>query len=135
MTIKTGTVSDLGTVLVDGEGRTLYMFAPDHRRKVTCTEQCAQTWPPVTLPSGAKPVAAGAAKSPLLGSVPDPSGGRVVTYHGWPLYTYVGDPSSGTATGQAVDLNGGFWYVLRPSGRVVAPRGPLSHTHASEPEQ
>ena len=43
------------------------------------------------LPKGWTPKAAGTAKQRLLGSDRDPAGGRVVTYHGWPLYTYVGD--------------------------------------------
>ena len=50
---------------------------------------------------------------------PDPAGGRVVTYAGWPLYTYVTDTAPGTATGQALNLNGGLWYALAPSGQVI----------------
>jgi len=41
------------------------------------------------------------------------------TPRGWPLYTYVGDTSVGTAKGQALNLNGGLWYVLAPSGTVI----------------
>lgn len=121
VTVATQRVSDLGTVLVDGKGRTLYMFPPDHREKVTCTHVCAGTWPPLTVPRDARPRAGDGAKASLLGTVPNPnpSGGRVVTYHGWPLYTYVGDVQPGQANGQALDLNGGYWYVLRPSGKVV----------------
>jgi len=117
--ISTAKLPKLGTVLVDGKGRTLYMFVPDKRKKVTCTGTCAAVWPPVKLAKGAKPVAKGAAKAKLLGSDPDPTGGRVVTYDGWPLYTYVGDTSAGKATGQALNLNGGLWYVLAPSGKVI----------------
>jgi Secreted repeat of unknown function len=53
------------------------------------------------------------------GSDPNPAGGRVVTYARWPLYTYVADTSGGTAKGQALNLNGGLWYVLSPSGKVI----------------
>jgi hypothetical protein len=73
----------------------------------------------VKLPKGAKPVASGQAKSSLLGSDRDPTGGRVITYAHWPLYTYVADTKAGTAKGQALNLNGGLWYVLSPSGKVV----------------
>ena len=45
----------------------------------------------------------------------------MVTYNGWPLYTYTGDVEAGQATGQAIDLNGGPWYVLRPSGAPLDP--------------
>jgi predicted lipoprotein with Yx(FWY)xxD motif len=117
--VKTRTVKGLGAVLVDHRGRTLYMFVPDKRRKVTCTGSCAVVWPPLKLPTGAKLAAGGKAKRKLLGSDRNPAGGRVVTYHGWPLYTYVGDTKPGAATGQALNLNGGYWYVLAPSGKVV----------------
>ncbi len=117
--ISTRSVSKLGTVLVDAKGRTLYMFVPDKRKKVTCVGSGAAIWPPVKLPSGAKAMAKGAAKSKLLGSDRDPAGGRVVTYDGWPLYTYVADAKPGKATGQALKLNGGYWYVLSPAGKVI----------------
>jgi predicted lipoprotein with Yx(FWY)xxD motif len=117
--VSTRTLPKLGTVLVDGKGLTLYMFVPDKHRRVTCKGICAQVWPPLKLPRGAKPVAAGKAEQRLLGSVPDPAGGRVVTYSRWPLYTYVGDRKPGQATGQALNLNGGLWYVLSRSGKVI----------------
>jgi len=116
--ISSATISGLGPVLVDAQGKTLYIFAPDKAKAVTCTGSCAGVWPPVTLP-GSKAVAAGAVKASLLGSDPNPSGGRVVTYAGWPLYTYTGDGGSGTANGWTVDLNGGYWYVISPAGQVI----------------
>ncbi len=118
-TISTKKLPKLGTVLVNGRGRTLYMFVPDKRKKVTCVGSCAAVWPPVKLSNGQKAVASGQAKASLLGSDPDPAGGRVVTYAGWPLYTYVADTSPGTAKGQALNLNGGLWYVLAPSGKLI----------------
>jgi predicted lipoprotein with Yx(FWY)xxD motif len=48
--------------------------------------------------------------------------GTVVTYNRWPLYTYVGDSKPGQASGQALDLNGGLWYVLSPSGKVITKK-------------
>lgn len=117
--ITTRKLPRLGTVLVNSKGLTLYMFVPDKRRRVTCVSTCAAVWPPVMLPKGAKPVAAGKARQKLLSSDRDPAGGRVVTYHGWPLYTYVVDRKPGQATGQATNLNGGLWYVLAPSGKVI----------------
>jgi predicted lipoprotein with Yx(FWY)xxD motif len=58
--VKTGTVSGLGTVLVNGQGLTLYMFVPDHQRgRSTCYNACASSWPPLRLPTGVTiPVAA-----------------------------------------------------------------------------
>lgn len=117
--IGTGKIPKLGTVLVNSKGRTLYMFVPDKQRKVTCVGACAAIWPPVKLPAGMKPAASGAVKASLLGSDRDPAGGRVVTYNRWPLYTYVGDRTAGQAKGQALKLNGGYWYVLSPAGKVI----------------
>jgi predicted lipoprotein with Yx(FWY)xxD motif len=117
--IKTKKLPKLGTVLVNTKGRTLYMFVPDKHKKVTCVGGCAAIWPPVKLSNGEKAVASGQAKSSLLGSDPNPAGGRVVTYAHWPLYTYVADTKAGSAKGQALKLNGGLWYVLSPSGKVI----------------
>jgi len=117
--ISTRKLPKLGVVLVDSKGRTLYMFVPDKRSKVTCVGSCAAVWPPVKLPAGAKAVAGGGVKQSLLGSDRDPAGGRVVTYNSWPLYTYVADTAAGQAKGQGLNLNGGYWYVLAPSGKVI----------------
>jgi predicted lipoprotein with Yx(FWY)xxD motif len=121
VTVAVGSVPDVGTVLVTGKGYALDMFEPDGRRAVTCTGVCAGTWPPLMLPSGASLAAGPGVKASLLGSDPAPGGGRVVTYGGWPLYTYTGDVDPGRATGQNIDLNGGEWYVLRTSGTPLEP--------------
>ena len=117
--VSTKMLPKLGTVLVNSKGLTLYMFVPDKRTKVTCVRTCAAVWPPLKLPKGAKPVAKGGAKRSLLGSDPNPAGGRIVTYNRWPLYSYVADRAAGQAKGQALNLNGGLWYVLAPSGKVI----------------
>ena len=121
VTVTTRSLPEVGTVLATGKGYALYMFVPDRRRAVTCTGVCAGTWPPLMLPSGATLAAGPGVKAALLGSDPAPGGGRVVTYNGWPLYTYTGDVEPGQVTGQAIDLNGGPWYVLRPSGAPLEP--------------
>lgn len=117
--ISTRNIPTLGTVLVNSKGLTLYMFVPDKDTSVTCVHACAAVWPPVFLPKGAKAAAAGQVKASMLGSDPDPTGGRVATYAGWPLYTYVADRAPGSVKGQALNLNGGLWYVLAPSGKVI----------------
>ncbi|HZT53811.1 MAG TPA: hypothetical protein VE995_05470 [Gaiellaceae bacterium] len=118
-TVQTRKIKGLGTVLVNSRGLTLYMFVPDKRKRVTCVATCAKVWPPLKLKPGQKPTAGGAARKSLLGTVKDPSGGRVVTYNRWPLYTYIADTKPGQAKGQALNLNGGLWYVLSPSGKVI----------------
>ncbi len=109
-------------MLVDASGRTLYVFKPDAHAKVTCVGGCAQLWPPLKLTQGAKASGIGAVHSSLLGSDSDPEGGSVATYNGWPLYTYAADTSAGQATGQAIETNGGLWYVISPAGTVVTTK-------------
>jgi predicted lipoprotein with Yx(FWY)xxD motif len=118
-TVMTRKVRKLGVILVNSRGRTLYMFVPDHRRKVTCKAVCAVIWPPLKIKKGHRPTAGGAARKKLLGTDKNPGGGRVVTYNRWPLYTYIKDHKPGQVTGQAVDDSGGLWYVLSPSGKVI----------------
>lgn len=119
VSLSTASVSGLGTVLVNAQGRTLYVFAPDQAKKVTCTGSCAQIWPPLMVPAGQKASASAGAEASLVSSLADPAGGRVVTYAGWPLYAYTADQAAGTANGQALNSSGGFWYVMSPSGKVI----------------
>jgi predicted lipoprotein with Yx(FWY)xxD motif len=123
VTILARNLAGAGTVLVTSRGYAMYMFAPDDQRQVTCTGLCAATWPPVKIPARARLVAGPGVHADLLGSDPDPSGGRVLTYNGWPLYTYSGDVQPGQDTGQGIDLNGGVWYLMRPSGQPLS-QGP-----------
>jgi predicted lipoprotein with Yx(FWY)xxD motif len=117
--VKTRKVGHLGVVLVNPQGRTLYVFMKDNHSRVTCTGSCASFWPPMKWKSASKPTAGGTAKTSLLGTDKNPSGGRVVTYAKWPLYTYSGDSQAGQASGEALKLNGGKWYVISPKGTVI----------------
>ena len=119
VTIDAKSLPGVGTVLVNAAGFALYMFVPDDHRQVTCTSLCAQTWPPVRVRPGAALAAGPGVRQALLGSDADAAGSRVVTYDGWPLYSYTGDVYQGQTTGQGIDLNGGYWYVMRPSGQPL----------------
>ena len=119
VTVSTGTVSGLGTVLVTNKGYALYVFPPDRASRVSCTGDCADGWPPVVVPAGDSVAAGDGVRADLLGTMPAHGGTRVVTYHGWPLYTYLGDADPGHAAGQGKDDDGGYWYVMRPSGQIV----------------
>ena len=87
ITVHAAPVGTLGTVLVTNKGYALYMFAPDTARHVTCTGGCATAWPPLLLHAGQIAAAGPGVRPGLLGTAPNPGGGRVVTYDGWPLYT------------------------------------------------
>jgi glucose/arabinose dehydrogenase len=121
--ISTATISGVGPVLVNAEGHALYVFIPDNHSKQTCVSACAELWPPAKLASGQKAGGSGEVKASLLGSDPDPEGGEVVTYAGWPLYTYLADSGPGTDAGQGVNANGGLWYVISPAGTVIKTGG------------
>jgi len=124
--VTTGKVSGLGTVVVDGQGITLYMFATDVRGEPSrCYDICAVQWPPVVLPAGVtRPVAGPGIDAALLGSASRVEGTTQVTYNGWPLYVWPPDKGPGEATGQALTNAGGHWYVLSPSGTPIMTQAP-----------
>jgi len=119
VTIDARKLPGVGMVLVNKHGYALYMFQPDDQRLVTCSNLCAATWPPVKISPSARLVAGSGVRASLLGTDPDPGGGHVVTYAGWPLYTYTGDVQPGQHTGQGIDLNGGPWFLMRPTGKPL----------------
>jgi len=122
VTLSARSVPGVGTVLVNGQGQTLYLLTSEKGGKVTCTASngCTKFWPEITLPKGTTAAKAGSGVEPsLLGSVKDASGNVEVTYHGWPVYTYVGDSGPGVAHGQGLTSFGGTWYVLNASGDAV----------------
>lgn len=105
--------TDLGTILVDGEGRTLYMFAPDAQGPSTCEDSCLATWPSLTGPATA---GAGVDASMLATAARPDDGSEQVTYDGWPLYHFSKDAAPGEINGQGV---GNVWYVVDPSGAPI----------------
>lgn len=116
-TVRLTHVAGVGTVLVDGAGRTLYLFVPDHQGASTCTGACAQAWPPLT--ASGQPTAGPGVQASMLGTVTDADGTVQVTYNHWPLYTFVGDTGNGEAKGQGLGTFGGKWWVLGSSGNAV----------------
>lgn len=113
--VSTAEVGDLGTILVDSEGRTLYDFHKDKGSTSSCYDACAGAWPPL-LTEG-EPQAEGGAQTGMLGTTKRKDGTVQVTYNGWPLYTYVGDQSPGEANGNDIDQFGAEWYALQPNGQ------------------
>ena len=107
----------LGRVLVDGRGRTLYLFAKDRNGRSACAGSCAGYWPPL-ITSG-KPVATGGAKASLLGTTRRPDGRLQVTYNHHPLYTFVKDTRKGQTSGEELDTFGAEWYAVSAAGARV----------------
>jgi predicted lipoprotein with Yx(FWY)xxD motif len=105
---------DLGTILVDSKGFTLYDFHKDKGSKSACYGACAGTWPPLTT-SGA-PQAMSGAEAAKLGTTKRTDGTVQVTYAGHPLYTYAADTKPGEVKGNDFSSFGAQWYALQPSG-------------------
>ncbi|WP_216857929.1 COG4315 family predicted lipoprotein [Actinomadura verrucosospora] len=121
-TIATAKVGNLGQVLVDGEGRTVYLFEKDQGGKSSCTGACAAVWPPVT--STGTPHAGSDAKTSKLGTTTRSDGKKQVTYGGHPLYYYTPDNAvKGSAKGQGLTQFGAGWFVVSSAGTKVAKGG------------
>jgi predicted lipoprotein with Yx(FWY)xxD motif len=106
----------LGTVLVDGQGRTLYLFEKDKGMASSCYGACASVWPPLT--TGGHVTGAGSRRARLATSRRH-DGKTGVTIDGHPVYTYAGDRHPGDVTGQGLDQFGAEWYALAPTGRKI----------------
>ncbi len=104
----------LGKILVDGDGRTLYMFTKDTKDTSNCYDKCEAAWPPLLETD--KPTVGEGVDASLLGTTTRKDGTVQVTYNGLPLYYYFKDAAPGDTTGQGV---GSVWYVVAPDGKPV----------------
>ena len=116
--VDTASVGDLGTVLVDGSGRTLYLFESDTGSTSTCTGTCAGTWPALTTTGD--PTAGMGASASMLGTTTRDDGSTQVTYDGHPLYVYSGDSAAGQANGQGI---GDVWFAVTTQGAPAGASG------------
>ncbi|MFD8754591.1 hypothetical protein ACFV0O_26920 [Kitasatospora sp. NPDC059577] len=114
-TVKTAS-SPFGQILVDGSGRTLYLFKADTGTTSTCNGTCTQNWPPQTT-TGA-PSSNGVTAS-LVGTTTRSDNSTQVTYNGHPLYHFFKDTKPGETNGQGVNAFGASWYVVSPSGDAI----------------
>jgi predicted lipoprotein with Yx(FWY)xxD motif len=108
--------TNLGKILVNSKGRTLYLFQADSGTTSACADACAAAWPPLT---SATPKIGKGAKASLASTATRSDGKPQVIYNGHPLYTYSGDKKAGNTNGQGVNAFGGLWYVLSPAGNEI----------------
>lgn len=113
-TVETGE-TDLGTILTDAEGLTLYMFGADQDGESTCYDDCAATWPALTVDG--EPVAGEDLDSSKLGTTERTDGTLQVTYAGQPLYYFASDAAPGDTNGQGI---GDIWFVVSPEGEPIS---------------
>jgi predicted lipoprotein with Yx(FWY)xxD motif len=110
--------SPAGPILATGNGDTLYDFVPDTPTHSACVDDgCVFQWPPLVR-NGPVRVEKGLDQS-LVGTLKRPDGATQLSYAGHPLYTYNLDVTPGMVTGQAIDQNGGLWYVLGRRGNQI----------------
>ena len=109
--LRTTTIGGV-SVLTNSSGRTLYWFAPDTPSKSVCYGTCAAYWPPVI----GNPAAGPGVTLGKIATIARTDGTIQVTYAGHPLYTYIGDTAAGQASGNNINLNGGFWHEVPAAG-------------------
>ena len=107
----------VGNILVNSQGRTLYLFQRDTGATSECSGACAANWPPARAKTA--PTVGSGANASLLGSKMRPDGTRQVTYNNHPLYLFVKDTKAGDTNGEGVSAFGGLWYAVSPSGNQV----------------
>jgi len=120
---STVAISDtsLGSVAVDGEGMTLYVFTPDTGTESTCYDACASAWPALVGPA----TAGSGLDADDLGTTTRKDGTVQVTFYGHPLYHYAGDGAPGDVSGQGV---GDKWFVVDADGVAITGTSSSSTT-------
>jgi predicted lipoprotein with Yx(FWY)xxD motif len=110
--------SGLGQILVDSNGMTIYLFDKDTSADAsTCSGDCAQAWPPVTVKG--TPKAGTGVDASKLTTLKRDDGTAQIAYNGHPLYLYAGDSAPGDTNGNDVDQFGAQWYAMTPAGESV----------------
>jgi predicted lipoprotein with Yx(FWY)xxD motif len=117
-TVGVANEGNLGMILVDSQGRTLYMFQKDSGMKSACFGACASDWPP--LRASGKPTVSSGANASMVGTTTRSDGKPQVTYNGHPLYLYTGDQKPGDTNGEGLTAFGGGWFALSPAGNQVS---------------
>ena len=110
----------LGRILVNSQGRTLYLYMKDRGTKSACSRRCAQVWPPATV-TGSPTAGPGVAAAKLT-TTRSADNSRQLVYNGHPLYTLSADVRPGQINGEGFL---GTWYVISAAGKRI---GKLSHS-------
>jgi predicted lipoprotein with Yx(FWY)xxD motif len=111
-TVSIGTTK-FGQVLVNGTGKTAYIYDKDSAGTTKCTDACATVWPPLAV-TGTATYGTGLAAS-MFSTITRSDGTRQLTVNGAPLYTYSGDTNTGDTTGQGL----GDFYVAGSNGKMI----------------
>ena len=106
---------DLGRMLVDGTGFTIYRYDRDSTNpsRSNCNGACAAKWIPVSAGGNLPPIDVDQA---LVGQITRSDGSQQLTLAGWPLYHYTGDDEPAETAGQGLDQ---AWYPIAPDGTKI----------------
>jgi predicted lipoprotein with Yx(FWY)xxD motif len=106
---------DLGLLLVDGTGFTIYRYDRDSTNppRSNCTGACTTKWIPVQAGGNLAPVDV---DQSLIGRITRDDGTQQLTLAGWPLYHYTGDSEPADTSGQGLDQ---AWYPIAPDGKKI----------------
>jgi len=127
--VKTATSPQLGKVLVDAQGMTLYHLTAEQNGKFICTSSaCLQVWHPLTVPAGGTPRGSVAS----LATVKRPDGSVQVTYKGQPLYTFAQDQAAGQTNGQGIK-DVGTWMAATVGAGATNAAPPTTTSSSSPP--
>jgi predicted lipoprotein with Yx(FWY)xxD motif len=105
--------SELGQILTDTAGLTMYGFTQDADGQPTCNDACADAWPPVVVDGGALPAGLDAN---VFSIVERADGSSQLKAGKWPLYRFAGDAAAGETNGQG---SGDVWFVVAPDGKLI----------------
>jgi predicted lipoprotein with Yx(FWY)xxD motif len=111
----------LGRILVNAEGRTLYLFLEDAGGKSSCYGPCTRVWPPALVTGATAKGGAGVIARKLKTVARRGSQRRQLVYNGHPLYTTDADAKPGDTNGQAVFNT---WFAVSPAGKQVGKANP-----------
>jgi predicted lipoprotein with Yx(FWY)xxD motif len=120
--LKVAEIDDLGPVVTDAEGFTLYRFDGDKPGESTCDGECAAAWPPATV-AGENFTAEGVG---AVGSIVRKDGSRQLTVGGVPQYRFAKDSKPGETKGQGLQ---GKWFATGKNGertRLAARTGVIA---------
>jgi predicted lipoprotein with Yx(FWY)xxD motif len=113
--IRAARAFDLGQMLVDGTGYTIYRYDRDSANpsRSNCNGACATEWIPVSAGGNLPPIGV---DQGLVGQITRDDGTSQLTLAGWPLYHYTGDGEPAETSGQGIDQ---AWYPIAPDGKKI----------------
>ena len=105
--------TDLGDIIVDDEGMTMYLFMPDAQGDASvCNDECADG----VAAAGRDHRGRRRPRQSLVGTITRDDGAVQGTYNGWPLYYFSGDSAPGDVNGQGLN---DVWWVIDASGDAI----------------